>query len=310
MSRANTLFDRRLLAGRRARALATSRNGADFLLRVAVEDTLDRLSAIKRTFATAIDLGGHGGHLSASLRAFPQVAQVVRADSLVADPAGGGPDVVFDEETLPFADGSADLVVSLLQAQAVNDLPGLFAQVNRILRPDGLFLAVAAGNDTLFELKSALTAAEAEITGGASPRGHPTLDLRDTAGLLQRAGFAIPVADVDRYTVRYDGIGDLVADLRAMGATNILTGRDRRPLPRALMSRADAIYRDRYCDPDGRLRATFDLIALSGWRPHESQQKPLKPGSASVRLADALGAVEQSAGEKAAGPAGPENEDG
>jgi len=277
---------------------------------VAVEDTLDRLSAIKRTFGTAIDLGGHGGLLSEALRSSPGVERVVRADSLVGDPAGGGPDVVVDEEALPFADGSADLVVSLLQAQAVNDLPGLFAQVHRILRPDGLFLAVAAGNDTLFELKSALTAAEAEITGGASPRWHPTLDLRDTAGLLQRAGFAIPVADVDRYTVRYGAIDGLAADLRAMGATSILSGRDRRPLPRSVIARAGEIYRERFADPDGRLRATFDLIALSGWRPHESQQKPLKPGSASARLADALGAVEQSAGEKAAGPSRPDGDTG
>lgn len=301
MSRANALFDRRLLAKRRTRALTNPRDGADFLLKVAVEDTLDRLSAIKRTFATAIDLGGHGARLTDALRTAPQVEHVVRADSLVSDPSGGGPDVVIDEEALPFADGSADLVVSLLQAQTVNDLPGLFAQVNRVLRPDGLFLAVAAGNETLFELKSALTTAEAEITGGAAPRGHPTLDLRDTAGLLQRAGFAIPVADVDRYTVRYDTIGDLVADLRAMGATNILSGRDRRPLPRAVLTRAGEIYREEFADPDGRLRATFDLIALSGWRPHEGQQKPLKPGSASARLADALGSVEQSAGEKAPG---------
>ncbi|MGX1098362.1 class I SAM-dependent methyltransferase [Amorphus sp. MBR-141] len=304
MSRANALFDRSLLARRRARALARPRPGADFLMQVAVEDTVDRLSAIKRTFAAAIDLGGHGGRLAEALRAVPQVERVVRADSLVADPAGGGPDVVVDEEALPFGPDSADLVVSLLQAQTVNDLPGLFAQVHRVLRPDGLFMAMAAGNDTLFELKSALAAAEAEITGGASPRGHPTLDLRDTAGLLQRAGFAIPVADVDRYTVRYGTIGDLIADLRAMGATNVLTGRDRRPLPRAVLARAGAIYRERFADADGRLRATFDLIALSGWRPHESQQKPLKPGSASARLADALGAVERPAGEKASGPSG------
>lgn len=304
MSRANALFDRRLLARRRARALARPRDGAAFLLQVAVDDTLDRLSAIKRTFATAIDLGGHGGLLAEALAAVPQVDRVVRADSLVADPAGGGPHVVVDEEALPFAGETADLVVSLLQAQTINDLPGLFAQVHRILRPDGLFLAMAAGNDTLFELKSALAAAEDEVTGGVSPRGHPTLDLRDTAGLLQRAGFAIPVADVDRYTVRYGAIGDLIADLRAMGATNVLSGRDRRRLPRSVLVRAGEIYRERFADPDGRLRATFDLIALSGWRPHESQQKPLKPGSASARLADALGAVERSAGEKAPGPSG------
>ncbi|WP_018699026.1 methyltransferase domain-containing protein [Amorphus coralli] len=301
MSRPDRLFDRALLARRRNRALSGGRRGADFLMKIAVEDTLDRLSAIKRTFDVAIDLGGHGGLLAASLRTTPAVGSVVRADSLVADPSAGGPDLVVDEEALPFADGSADLVISLLQAQAVNDLPGLFVQVNRVLRPDGLFLAVMAGGDTLHELKGALTAAEAELIGGASPRCHPSLDLQDTAALLQRAGMAIPVADVDRYTVRYSVLGDLVADLRAMGATNVLAGRDRRPLPRSVLARAEEIYRDLHADPDGRLRATFDLIALSGWRPHESQQKPLKPGSAKTRLADALGATEQPAGEKAPG---------
>lgn len=307
MSRPEPLFDRPLLAWRKRRALARERGDADFLMKIAVEDTIDRLSAIKRTFDVAIDLGGHGGLLTEALRAQPSVGRVVRADSLVADRTAGRPDLVVDEEALPFADASADLVVSLLQAQTVNDLPGLFVQVNRILRPDGLFLAVAAGGDTLIELKSALTAAEAEIVGGASPRGHPSLDLRDTAALLQRTGFAIPVADVDRYTVRYSCLGDLVADLRAMGATNVLSGRDRRPLPRAVAQRADEIYRELHADRDGRIRATFDLIALSGWRPHESQQKPLKPGSAKARLADALGAIELPAGDKA--PGGKPSED-
>ncbi|MEW5424261.1 class I SAM-dependent methyltransferase [Amorphus sp. 3PC139-8] len=292
------LFDRALLTKRRRRALAEPREGADFLMRVAADDTLDRLAAVQRSFETAIDLGGHSGAFGTRLLAEGRAKRVVRADSLVANPADGGPALVFDEEALPFAANSADLVVSLLQAQSVSDLPGLFAQVAQILVPDGLFLAAFCGGETLIELRTALMAAEADLRGGASPRVHPFADLRDAAGLLQRTGFAIPVADVDRYTVRYGGLGDLVADLRAMGATNILSGRDRRPLPGEVLARADAIYRDQFSDPDGRLRATFDLVALSGWRPHESQQKPLKPGSASARLADALGTVERSAGEK------------
>lgn len=292
------LFDRALLGQRRRRALAEPRDGADFLMKVAVDDTLDRLAAVQRRFETAIDLGGHSGAFAARLLAEGRATHVVRADSLVANPVDGGPDLVFDEEALPFAPDSADLVVSLLQAQSVSDLPGLFAQIAKILVPDGLFLTAFCGGETLFELRTALMTAEAEVRGGASPRVHPFADLRDAAGLLQRAGFAIPVADVDRYTVRYSGLGDLISDLRAMGATNVLTGRDRRPLPGEVLVRADAIYRERFSDPDGRLRATFDLVALSGWRPHESQQKPLKPGSASARLADALGTVERSAGEK------------
>ncbi|MDQ0317048.1 class I SAM-dependent methyltransferase [Amorphus orientalis] len=304
MARSEELFDRGLLAQRRRRALDRPRKGADFLMQVAVEDTIDRIAAVQRSFPVAIDLGGHSGALDRLLRETGRVDRVVRADSLVAG-AGGRPDLVVDEEALPFAPASADLVVSLLQAHAVTDLPGFFAQVVRVLVPDGLFLAAFCGGETLIELRSALTAAEAEISGGASPRVHPLVDLRDAAALLQRVGFAIPVADVDRYTVRYGALADLVADLRAMGATNVLRGRDRRPLPRRVLRRAEEIYRERFADPDGRLRATFDLVALSGWRPHESQQKPLKPGSASVRLADALGTTERTAGEKAPGSGEP-----
>lgn len=302
MSRSADLFDRRLLATRRRRALRQPREGADFLMKIAVADTLDRLEAVQRRFETAIDLGGRGGALRDRLLETGRAGRVIRADSLVESPTGDGPDLVVDEEALPFAEASADLVVSLLQADTVIDLPGLFAQVNRTLVPDGLFLAAFCGGETLVELRTALTAAEAELVGGASPRVHPFADLRDAAGLLQRTGFAIPVADVDRYTARYGTLGDLVFDLRGMGATNVLTGRDRRPLSRRVLARAEDIYRERFADPDGRLRATFDLVSLSGWRPHESQQKPLKPGSAAARLADALGTTERSAGEKATGP--------
>ena len=202
-------------------------------------------------------------------------------------------------EALPFRDASLDLVVSALALQFVNDLPGALIQVRRALKPDGLFLAALLGGDTLTELRQSFAAAETEIEGGVSPHVAPFADVRDLGALLQRAGFALPVTDVDRLTVRYSTAFALMHDLRRMGATNALVARRRVPLRRKTMLRMAEIYAERFADPDGRLRATFDVIWLSGWAPHESQQQPLKPGSAQTRLADALGAKEVGAGEKA-----------
>ncbi len=222
-----------------------------------------------------------------------------------ASPPGAGtrpcPVVVGDEERLPFRPESLDLVVSALGLHFANDLPGTLVQTRRALKPDGLFLATLLGGDTLVELREAFATAEAERTGGASPRVAPFAELRPLGGLLQRAGFALPVIDQDRLTVRYATMFDLMRDLRAMGATNALVERSRRPLGRAVMLRAAEVYAERFADPDGRLRATFDLVWLSGWAPDESQQKPLRPGSARTRLADALGVREMPAGEKPGG---------
>lgn len=295
------VFDRPLLAARRRRALATPVAGADFLLDRVADDLAERLTAVTRPFATALAISPGGTHLASALAATGRVGTVFRADVLVADPAGGGPDLVLDEEALPFADGSLDLVVAALSLQAVNDLPGALVQIRRALRPDGLFLAALAGRDTLGELRTAWLEAEIAETGGASPRVAPFADVRDLGGLLQRAGFALPVTDVDRTVVRYADAFGLYRDLRALGATNALAERSRRPTPRALVARASALYAERSADTDGRLRATVEIVSLSGWAPHESQQKPLRPGSARARLADALGAREVSAGEKAGG---------
>jgi SAM-dependent methyltransferase len=207
-------------------------------------------------------------------------------------------DVVVDEEALPFASGSLDLVVSALALQFINDLPGTLVQIRRALRPDGLFMAALIGGDSLAELREAFAQAESEIEGGASPRVAPFADVRELGGLLQRAGFALPVVDSDRLTVRYKTVLDLMRDLRRMGATNVLAERRRTSLKRTTLFRLAEIYAERFADVDGRLRATFEIAWLSGWAPHESQQKPLKPGSASQRLADALGTREISAGEK------------
>lgn len=216
---------------------------------------------------------------------------------LEADSASG--DVLLDPEQLPFADGMFDLIVSPLALHWVNDLPGALIQLRRALKPDGLMLASMFGGQTLHELRLSLLEAESELTGGAGPRVAPFADLADVAGLLQRAGFALPGADRDVIVVRYAEPMRLLGDLRAMGQTAALAQRSPRGLSRRILARAFEIYRARFADPDGRVRATFEILNLTGWAPHESQQQPLKPGSAKLRLADALGAWERSAGEKA-----------
>ena len=193
-----------------------------------------------------------------------------------------------EQEALPFAPESLDLVVSALALQFVNDLPGVLAQLRRALKPDGLLLAAMVGGDTLIELRQAFAAAEAECEGGVSPRVAPFADLREIGGLLQRAGLALPVTDVDRVVVRYDSAFALMADLRRMGATNVLIERRRIPTRRATLLRMAQIYGERFADSDGRIRATFDVIWLSGWAPHQSQQQPLKPGSGKASLAEAV----------------------
>jgi SAM-dependent methyltransferase len=202
-------------------------------------------------------------------------------------------------ERVPLEPETANLVLSPLSLHLTNDTPGVLIQIARTLRPDGLFLAAVPGAGTLGELREALLGAESELSGAATPRIVPFADVRDAGALLQRAGFALPVTDIETYTARYDDMFALIRDLRAMGMQNPLSARSRQPAPRALFLRAAEIYAERFADPDGRIRATFDVVSLSGWAPHESQQQPLKPGSARTRLADALGSREQSAGEKA-----------
>lgn len=282
MSACPTIFDRGLLRLRQQRARALG--PATFLLDRVASELGERLAVVLRRFDRAADLG--------------TLTDAVRRVLVESGKVGTMADVIIDEEALPFADGSLDLVVSALSLQFVNDLPGTLVQIRRALKPDGLFMAASVGGDTLTELREAFAQAESEIEGGASPRVAPFADLREWGALLQRAGFALPVADVDRLTVRYNSVVDLMQDLRRMGATNILTERRRRPLRRATLQRLTEIYARRFADPDGRLRATFEIIWLSGWAPHESQQKPLKPGAAAHRLADALGTREIPAGEK------------
>jgi ubiquinone/menaquinone biosynthesis C-methylase UbiE len=301
MAHGPVLFDRALLRSRQRRALTLAPSG--FLLERVAEDAADRIGAVLRRFELALDLGTPGDALRRALIASRKVGTVIAADALV-DRVARHDDtstvtVVCDEEALPFRDASLDLVTSGLSLQVVNDLPGTLVQIRRALKPDGLFLAALIGGDSLSELRQAFATAEAEIENGVSPRVAPFADVRDLGSLLQRAGFALPVTDVDRFTVRYASPLALMHDLRRMGATNALFERSRRPLKRAVLARMMETYGGRFADLDGRIRATFEIMWLSGWAPHESQQQPLKPGSAQRRLADALGTQELLAGDKA-----------
>lgn len=294
MSAPPRLFDRDLHRRRLGRA-AAGYAAADFLKRRAAEDAVARLEAIMRRFPLAVDLGARNGAFARALAASDargKIDLLIETDLAAAMLARPGARVVADEERLPFAPGSLDLVVSTLALHWTNDLVGALVQARRALRPDGLLIGAFLGGATLTELRQALLAAEEELSGGASLRVSPFADAPDAGALLQRAGFALPVADVDRVTVRYAHPLELLRDLRAMGETNVLTLRPRAPMTRRLLGRALELYAERFSEADGRVKATFEIITVTGWAPHEGQQKPLKRGSAKMRLADALGTTE------------------
>lgn len=283
------LFDRPLLRARRDRA---ARQAAlpDFLLWRAAEEMAERLQGVERGFARILNVGAHHGVLADALKAAHPAADLVVNMEASAPLLAlcSAPKLRADEEALPFRDGAFDLIASALSLQFVNDLPGALVQIRRALKPDGLFLAAVLGGATLQELRLSFAQAEAELEGGISPRVAPMADIRDLGALLQRAGFALPVADADLVTVTYASPLALMRELRAMGAGNVLAERRKRPMRRDTLARAVEIYAERFPAVGGRVAATFEIIHLAGWAPHESQQKPLKPGSAQARLADAL----------------------
>jgi len=290
------IFDRVAVRRHRERAARQPATGGDRVLREIAGRLVDRLADTTRRFPLALNLGcrddlaaGRGG-IDVLVNCDLAPAMAVRA---------GRPAVVADEEVLPFRAGSFDLVLSLLNLHWTNDLPGALIQIARALKPDGLFLAALWGGETLVELRQAMTRAEAEIRGGASPRVSPFVDIRDAGQLLQRAGFALPVVDSDRLCVHYPDPVTLMHDVRAWGETNALAARERRPLRRQVLTRAGEIYGRDFAAPDGRVRATFQIVYLTGWRPDPGQPRPLRPGSAATRLADALGGEEIGAGEAA-----------
>jgi SAM-dependent methyltransferase len=283
------IFDRQLLVRRRDRA-AGAIAAHDFLLARVADDLVERLAAINRTFPVTASIGAYHGLLGRRVRQLPGIELVTDVEvsgRLLAQ--CDGPRLQADEEALPFAERSLDLAVSGLALQLVNDLPGTLIQIRRALKPDGLLLAALLGGATLAELRTAFLIAEEELDGGASPRVAPFADVRDLGGLLQRAQFALPVVDSDTVTVTYRDPLALMLELRAMGASNALAERSRRPLRRATLARAVEVYRERFGLPDGRVPATFEIITLTAGAPHPSQPKPLRPGSATTRLADVLG---------------------
>ena len=299
MSEAPLLFDRRLLRQRRAR-FAAEIEERKVLLAYVAREIAERIEIILRAFPRALDLGAYRGLLGRTVADLPSVGDVMYAESVLAYarrcPA---PAVVCDEDVLPFKDGAFNLIVSGLALHRVNDLPGSLIQVRRALAPDGLFMAAVLGAKALTELRQCLLKAEEEIDGGVSPRVAPFGDVRAYGALLQRAGFALPVADAEEIEVVYPSPRALMEEIRALGGGNVLMARSKNPLSRRTLARAEELYRSRYGTPDGKVTATFQFVFMSGWAPDPSQQKPLKPGSARNRLADALNTAEQSGGAKA-----------
>lgn len=288
------LFDRARLMRRRD-AIASQFSDYAFLKQRVSSDLAERLLDSPRSFPLALDLGGHTGDLAVLLSAGEQVSRVLCADisaqMACAAARRGLETICADEEYLPFAEASFDLVTSALSLHWVNDLPGTFIQIRRVLKPDGLFLAGLFAAGTLTELRESLIIAETEICGGAALRTAPMPGLKDLAGLLQRAGFALPVADRETVTVRYDDMRSLLADLKGMGERAVFARGLTRPMRRSVFERANEIYSDRFSDADGRVRASFEIAYLSGWAPGPDQPTPKKPGSAQIRLAEALETV-------------------
>lgn len=278
-----TLFDPSLIAQRRRRTARSFDPKAGFLLDIAAEEMSFRLMAVERHFEQAVELFGGTGAVARAAMATGKIGTMRRVDV-----AGDADMIAADFEDVPLEPDSANLVLAPLGLHLVNDLPGSLIRIRRALKPDGLLLAAIPATGTLNELNDVLLETETRLVGGASPRVAPFGDVRSIGALLQRAGFALPVADVETYTVRYESLFGLMKDLRAFGMTNALSNRSRRPMTRQFFLEAARLYAERHADPDGRIRATFAIVYLSGWAPHESQPKPLKPGSATVRLADAL----------------------
>ena len=294
MSQPPEIFDAELLAGRRNRAAAQA-SQHDFLLSHVASDLVERLQLINRVFPIGVNLGAHHGLLGRRLRHVPGVDTIIDVErSAGLLDLCGWPRVLAGPEALPFAEASFDLVASGLYLHLVNDLPGTLLQIRRALKPDRLFLAALLGADTLTELRQSWLIAEDEIEGGASPRVAPFADIREIGGLLQRAGFALPVVDTERLTVNYASPLALMAEIKGMGASNMLSARRRKPVTRGLLARAAEVYRQRYAGPTGRVPATFDILTITAWAPDDSQPKPLRPGSAKMRLAAALGVQELS----------------
>lgn len=287
------LFDHDLIIRRRDRA-AAGIAGCDFLLARVADEFADRIAAAKRTFDAGLSLEAYGGLVSRRLRTVPNVTAIRDGEPSARLRALCDGDALATCHATVLADIAAlglapfDLVVSGLSLQVVDDLPGALSQLRLAMKPDGLLLAALLGGETLRELREAWLVAEEEVSGGASPRVAPFADVRALGGLLQRVGFALPVVDSDTVTVTYADPLRLMVEIKAMAASNALAERRRVPVTRRLLFRAAEVYRERFGTADGRIPATFEIVTLTAFVPHDSQQKPLRPGSATTRLADVL----------------------
>ncbi|CBI76730.1 conserved protein of unknown function [Bartonella clarridgeiae 73] len=280
------IFDYSCIEQFRQRAFKRAKKGCDFLLSYVVDDLYKRLNAVNRNFILALDLHGHTGLAVQTLKKSGKIGSIERVETNILYQNYDSPFHLRHRELLDFPQHYCDLIVSLLSLQLTNDTPGVLSQIKNILKPDGLFLAVMAGAGTLRELRESLLQAENEIYGGVSPRIYPFADIRDAGALLQRAGFAMPVVDVEDVTIRYNTMFDLMDDLKAMGMQNALISRSRRPVSKRFFCLANEIYAKKFSDSDGRIRAHFSFIWLSGWAPDQKQQKPIPPGSAQISLVD------------------------
>ncbi len=272
------IFDRRLLSLKRKRAAANF-SDTDFLFEWAIRNLRDRLEIIKRDFENVLQIGARG--------------EPILDHALICDINNAfQPSLICDEEFLPFAPQSLDLIISALNMHSINDLPGALIQIKHALKADGLFIAALFGGETLYELRSALSSAEMEIRGGVSPRVFPFADKQELGALLQRAGFALPVVDSEIVTVTYEHMFKLLADIRGMGEGNIIKARDKHYVGKEFFMKAAQHYAEHFSESDGRIVASFEIIFMIGWAPHENQQKPMRPGSAQERLANALSTKE------------------
>jgi malonyl-ACP O-methyltransferase BioC len=285
------VFNRRTIRKHRARAAANLEKH-DFLFKETSERLCDRLDDIKRTFPLALDLGCRTGQIARTIAGRGNIKKLMQCDlapEMVARAeTKGNPRLVVDEEALPFKNSAFDLIISNLTLHWVNDLPGTLLQARRTLKPDGLFLASILGGETLKELRTAMAEAEISEEGGLSPRISPMANIQDLAQLLQRAGFALPVVDTETITVMYTDIMSLMLDIRSMGESNAVIENRKGLMKKSTMAAAALNYSRNFTDNNGKMPATFQILTMTGWAPDASQQKPLKPGSASYSLIDAL----------------------
>ena len=286
------IFDSKLRR-QRLRRIAKDYRSHGFLAERCAQDIGQRLAAINKSFPVVVNLSDLQGVMNEEVGALSGSHYIVGSESPYMHSDMRCPRLIADDELIPFAAESVDLFISILTFQHVNDLPGVLIQLRRALRPDGLLLGAMFGGQTLTELRDAFAQAEVEVSGGLSPRVFPFVDVRDAGGLLQRAGYALPVVDSDVVTVTYASLGDLMRDLRGMGQSNVLIDRSKKPVSKSVMTQAEEVYRDMYADENGKLKATFEILYLTGWAPHDSQQKPMRPGTAKARLADALRTKEE-----------------